>query len=242
MILESNENRGARSDAICEQVGFRRFHGCVNNLQGEMNSIMRMRNQIAVLMIGAILILQAASLAYAVSGSDTPAYAYDKDGGWGWPDWYSDADKVTGKLESYVYIYIGVNDAYGAVYASYSGSGDYRWRVEVDLELTAYSINVGIGGSDIYIRYELLDAYKVRIAIAEVWHGDYNGPGDNGDKSFANDEMSYSFGNSYDNVAYFGVVLHCYAGNGGKICQDSTHTTIDYPAYLEVNSISWTSY
>jgi len=190
-----------------------------------------------------LIVIQTIPLASAVSGSDTPTYAYDYETttGW-WGDKYANADRSTGKVECYVYTYTMSCEAWGGVFGEQTSSGSYRWSVSADVELTAYMVTVGaLSTATCSIYFQLLDASYTLIEQFQDWSHTMN-PDDSDDVSFGEQTLSHSFSTYRSNVKYIGVVLYTVSWNGGKVCQDASHTTIDYPAYIEVSEISWNNY
>lgn len=204
---------------------------------------MNRKVKIVSVLICAVMLFQLIGLAAAVSGSDTPSYSYDHEWVTGlFGTKYSNANKATGKCECYAYIYALSCDAGAEVFAYQSSTGSYRWHVEAEISLTAYFNNVGIwSGADVRIHIKLLDASKSEVAKIQVFF-DHGGPAEHQDISFASTDFDAYFSTYYSTVRYIGVTFFVAVGNGGMVCQDSGHTTVDYPAYIDVSSISWESY
>ncbi len=191
-----------------------------------------------------LLVMQYLPLVSAISGSDTPAYSYEYEGTGGLlGDKWADAIASTGVCKTYAYIYATNCIAYAGVYAHYVSSGSYRWSVEADVDLTAYTQNVGLWSQSWVIIYiDLLDSNYNRITAEIVWSEiTYNDQ--NVDLSFEQPiTVSHAFSTYYNNVRYFGVRLYISAFSGATICQDAYHTSSSYPAYLQVSQIRWSSY
>lgn len=201
------------------------------------------RRNLVVAAFAIIMVFQLASFANAVSGSDTPSYPHANDWTTGlWGDKYANADETTGKLECYAYIYSLSCDAGAEVFAHQTVSGSYRWRVEVEVSLKGYINNVGaLSGNELQIYIKLLDSDKNFIVEKEIYNAD-RGSNTQEIVDFDTDTFTEYFSQYRTNVRYIGVTFFVASGNGGKVCQDADHQTINDPAYVIVSSISWSNY
>ena len=62
------------------------------------------------------------------------------------------------------------------------------------------------------------------------------------DISFDALNLHYYSGTDRSDVKYVGVALYAVSWNGGKACESEYLNSISYPAYIDVNSITWVDY
>ena len=201
------------------------------------------RKRVAVLFtVLTIILLQSNAVLASYGGSETETpFSYGNDDTDGWGTGYASAagDEEEGEARCYLDWSFGQGNAWGEI-CGYQNTDnqDRQWRVIVDFTLRYFATCGWFGFVTVRVYIILLNSEGGEEYKYQCYEALFD-PGEEGGLQNINFEKIRTCPYEFDNIKYFGLRFHIYAGSGATVCRDENHTSNGYPAYCYVNSITW---